>query len=80
MPTKNVFRHGNLASHDFHPNVPYITEPKIIDRKVVDGRLMYYSETKEYYADEFDETFKPKYRFPIRGKFYKGENPDTKNI
>lgn len=57
---------GCMRSINFHPNVPYLTRPKIISESIVDGVRMYFGEGTEYVADLFDAMFKT-----VRGQIKK---------
>jgi hypothetical protein len=45
---------GKINSVDFHAEVPFLTKPKILGEKLIDGVKHYYNEFKEYQADLFD--------------------------
>ncbi len=67
--TKTAF--GNGGTLNYHAQVPFLKQPKILGEKIVDGVKFYVGEGKEYVADLFDQMFKT-VKTNIKGKEYKG--------
>ena len=55
-----IIHNRNLTSNnvEWHPDVPFLTRPKILGEKIIDGVKYYYNELKEYQADLFDKFWK----------------------
>ena len=64
-------QHGCMHSVSFHPEVPFLKQPKIHCEKVIGGVRYYFGNGKRYVADLFDQMFKT-VKTNIKGKEYKG--------
>ena len=53
-----TIEHGKQKIHLVHAEVPFLSKPKIIGEKIIDGVKYYYNELKEYQADRFDKYWK----------------------
>jgi len=72
--TKIFYNKDNMTSNnvEWHPDVPFLTKPKIVGEKIVDGVRYYIGEGKEYIAELFDKMFKCE-KSAIKPQSFKGE-------
>ena len=70
--TFKTIEHGKQKIHLVHAEVPFLSKPKIIGERFIDGVKYYYNELKEYQAERFDSFWKCN-KGEIKPQQYKGK-------